>query len=351
MLLASLAIAFLAGPQAAPPPAADGATKVWDNLDVMRRMLVRQIGAKRDLISAAPKPADDGEVVTTKDGKVLSVTRGGGANGSAGTTAPLDNLPEKLDDSVAGNFMRTRYTNWFENSIGSEAEYVPGLAAIFSVNVPVKVRIVTLDAVPPDVKKPSETKNADDEAWEKVARGTDDPVDRHVKSLLGQGGKGQDEPRRELKFDDAAVKALKETVADTVARFGSRVGLGHGERLAVVIKLQAGSVVGDGDEKPDEKRGEVIPDEPVNRFDTFGNPGVIRDGRIYSTFTGNNNVTIAARRFVLQVSADDLRAFKAGELERDELFRKMRIEEFVVPNGTVIVGNPFGWSNSPANRR
>jgi hypothetical protein len=341
MLLASLAIALLQGPPSA-APADDGAGKVWENLDVMRRMLVRQIGAKRDAISAAPRPADDVDVFTKdKEGRILSV----GRNRDAGA----DNVPEKpTDDTVTNSYLRLRNASWFESSVASEAEYVPGLAAIFSVTVPVKVRLVTPEPKRGEAKKPAETKNADDEAWEKVARGGDDPVDRHVKSLLGQGGKAQDEPNRELKFDDAAVKTLKETVADTVARFGSRVGLGHGERLAVVVKLLAGSVVDEGDAKTGAKKGEVADDEPANRFDNFGNPSVIRDGRLYSTFTGNGSVTIAARRFVLQVSADDLRAFKAGDLERDELLRKMRIEEFVVPNNTIVVGNPFGWSNSRA---
>jgi hypothetical protein len=345
MLLASLAIAFLTGPQSA-PPTEDGAGKVWDNLDVMRRMLVRQIGAKHDAISAAPKPADEAEVVT-RDGKLVSRNKAGGG---VGYVLP-DNVPEKSagDDSVAGEFLRTRNNSWlsFENAIGSESEYVPGLAAIFSLSVPVKVRVVTVEPKAPEAKKPAEAKNSDDEAWDKLARGGDDPVDRHVKTLLGQGGKGSDEPQRELKFDDAALKALKETVVDTVARFGGRVGLAHGERLAVVVKLQVGRIVNDGDDSP--RKGEVhTGDNVVEYYDATGgrNPDSFGNAMVYA----NGRLGSVARRIVLQVSADDLRAFKSGDLDRDDLVKKMRLEEFTVPTGANAGNNPFNWTGSRGAR-
>lgn len=340
MLLASLAFAFLTAPQT-PPAENDGPVKTWENLDVLRRMLVRQIGAKHDAISAAPRHRDDGDgdgdldVFSTRDGKVTSaahVTDSGGET----TDKPSD---QPRSDSLANTFTRVRYQNWYEATLGSDAEYAPGLGAIIGVTVPVKVRLVTAEPKTADAKKPAETKNADDEAWERLARG-DDSLDRRVKQLIGADGKLKDEPRREFRYEDAAVKALKETVVDTISRFGSRLGLAHGERLAVVVTLSAGSVVREGDGGNEKKNEPVVSDDGPTTiyFDGRGDNRLLYEGRI----------ALAGRRFVLQVSGDDLRAHRGGDLDRDELLRKMRIEEFTLPASSTAGSSNYSWSYRPA---
>jgi hypothetical protein len=357
MLLASLALAFLTTPQAA-PAADDGPVKTWENVDVMRRMLVRQIGAKHDAISVAPKKSDDGDedtVVTTRDGKVTSAHR----RPDDGSTA--ENTPDKPVETVAGAFTRARNFTYYESSLPSNAEYAPGLGAIVSVTVPVRVRLVTPEPKSADAKKPAETRNADDEAWEKLARGDDGRVDRRLNQLLGADGKSKDEPQRELRYEEAAVKALKETVVDTVARFGGRLGLSRGERLAVVVTLSAGGVVREedegsgGDKKGGSGKREAAVDESFLK--DFGIPAVgdrssggdyfLRTDLAGNVLTLDRRTTLSGRRLVFQVSGDDLRAHKAGDLERDELARKMRIEEFTLPAGSSLGSNRFDWYRSP----
>ena len=344
MLLASLVLAFLTGPQAA-PAADDGAVKTWDNLDVLRRMLVRQIAAKHDAINAAPRKSDDkdgdgdSDVVSSRDGRVVSAGRR--ADGGAGTA---DNGSDKSMETVTGAFTRARNYQYYESSLASNGAYAPGLGAIVNVTVPVKAHVVTVEPKSADAKKPPETKSADDEAWERLLRG-DDGVSRRVDWLLDADARGKEKPRRELRYDDASVKALKETVIDTVARFGAHLGLGRGERLAIVVTLSTGNVVhegdgGGGDKKSEPAKGEVVTDSGALEYFS-------RSGGAYDSIVLDSRTITAGRRFVLQVSGDDLRAHKAGDLERDELVRKIRIDEFTYSASSISGSNNFTWSRTP----
>jgi hypothetical protein len=297
MLLASLALALFAFPQTAPKESkTDDAPKVWENLGVMRRMLARQLAAHREKISTNPAPKAEER---DGDGRV------DGAKGADG------------DESVARSYLER--VSYADGSLGSDAEYVPGLAAVFSVSVPVKVQIVETEPAKDEGRKPSETKNADDEAWDRVARGDEVSWDLTMRALSGKNVKAQSEPQRELRYDDAAVKALKETLFDTVARFGSKLGCGHGERIVVVARLTAGNVVNAGANK-----GDVVELRNGNELDYFrsGNGGP------QNVYTVASNRMATTRRVVMQVSADDVRAFKSGDLDRDELLKKTRFDEF-----------------------
>lgn len=320
MLLASLALALLVSPQAQPKESKEDVarkeetSKVWDNLGVMRRMLSRQIGARHDKICANPSPkGEDGDAARTD-----VVTTGGDG-----------------EQTVARAYLDSRNLTMFDSSISTDAEYVPGLAAIFSLTVPVKVEMVESEPAKDDARKPSETKNADDEAWDKLARGDDTSWDSTLRTLSGKGGKARNEPRRELRYDDAAVKALKETLADTLARFGSRLGCGRGERIVVVARLTAGGLVNAPTAKGDDAPNEVT---------TLGDPNLWRGHRyassnLLSTTLYGAAASSSTRRIVIQTSADDVRAYKSGDLERDELLKKMRIDDFntaAAPAGTIV---------------
>jgi hypothetical protein len=311
MLLASLALALLAFPQASYPQSAvkeskgDEAPKVWDNLGVMRRMLTHQIGAKRDKITSFPAPkSEDGDAAHAD-----------GAKGADG------------DETVANAWLSARDYTQIEGVINADSEYVPGLAAVFSLTVPVRVQLVDSEPGKDEARKPSETKNSDDEAWDRLARGDEvssDPL-RFLRDFnTGKGGKSAAQPHHELRFEDAAVKTLKETLFDTLARFGSKLGCAHGERVVVVARLTAGAVVnapsGKGDDAPVTK---VSVSDNLWRSQRFGPSG---SSSSYVVMNGSG----PSRRIVIQVSADDLRAFKSGDLERDELLKKTRIEEFNV---------------------
>jgi hypothetical protein len=353
MLLASLALAFLLGPQAA-AAADDGPVKTWENVDVLRRMLVRQIGSKHDEISAAPRRDDDkdadgdAEVITSRDGRVVKTNRR--PDGGAG--AP-PNTPDKSMDTVAGAFTRARNNTFYESSLASNGSYAPGLGAIVSATVPVRVHLVTAEPKSADAKKPAETKSADDEAWERLARGEDGSVDRRVEMLLGPDGKAKERPRRELRYDDDAVKALKETVVDTVARFGGRLGLVHGERLAIVVTLSIGSLVRDedggegGEKKGKPAKGEVVSGDAVLEQRSGVADYMYFDAAAANTLVFDGRTAAVGRRFVLQVSGDDLRAHKSGDLDRDELVRKIRIEEFTLPASSSNGSNRLDWFRSP----
>jgi hypothetical protein len=317
----------------------------------MRRMLVRQIAAKRDAISAAPRKGDDddGEVTVTRDGRLASVNR----RSDSGAGAP-DNTPDKpATDTVADTFTRARNYSYYESTLGSSDEYAPGLGAILSVTVPVKAHLVTTEPRSADARKPAETKSADDEAWDKVARGEDASVERRVKMLVGADGKEREETQRELRYDEAAVKALKETVVDTIARFGGRVGLGHGERLAVVVTLSAGSIVREGDGGGSgEKKGKAVKGEAAAGDGTVEGRSGVADF-MYFNDAGSNalmfggRTMVPGRRIVFQVSGDDLRALRNGDLERDDLVRKTRIEEFAVPGASRAASNSLNWFRAP----
>ena len=352
MLLASLALAFLIGPQAA-PAADDGPVKTWENVDVLRRMLVHQIGAKHDAISSAPKKGEEKEAegdldVFTRDGKVVS--RGHRFESGAGTA---DNTPDKPMETVAGAFTRARNYTYYESSLASNGSFAPGLGAIVSVTVPVRVRLVTAEPKSADAKKPAETKSADDEAWERLARGEEGNVDRRVEMLLGADGKGKERPRQELRYDDAAVKALKETVIDTLARFGGRLGLAHGERLAIVVTLSVGSIVRDedggegGEKKGKPAKGDVVAGETMVEYPSANVDFTYRGDVVSNSMVLDSRTTAPGRRYVLQVSGDDLRAHQAGELERNDLVRKIRIEEYTLPASSSSGSNRLDWYRSP----
>jgi hypothetical protein len=321
MLLASLALAFLVSPQAQPKEPKETkeevarkekeeVAKVWDNLGVMRRLLTRQIGAHRDRICSNPAPkGEDG------DARVDVVTKNGDG-----------------DESVARSYVDARNLTIFDSSIATDAEYAPGLAAVFSLTVPVKVELVESEPSKDDARKPSESKNADDEAWDKLARGDESVIDADARALrlLSRGGKAHNEPHRELRYDDAAVKALKETLFDTLARFGSKLGCGHGERIVVVARLTTGGVVN----APAAKGGDA-PTEVT----TLGDPFAWRGNRYPSMALYGTGSSASTRRIVIQMSADDVRAFKNGDLERDELLKKTRIDDFnsaAAPGGAIV---------------
>jgi hypothetical protein len=319
MLLASLALAFLVSPQAQPKEPRESkedvakkeeVAKVWDNLGVMRRLLSRQIGAHRDRICSNPAPkGEDG------DARADVMTKNGDG-----------------DESVARSYLDARNFTFVDASIATDAEYVPGLAAVFSLTVPVKVELVESEPSKDDARKPSETKNSDDEAWDKLARGDEAAFDADTRSqlLFSRGGKSRNEPHRVLRFDDAAVKALKETLVDTLARFGSKLGCGHGERIVVVARLTTGGVVN----APAAKGGDA-PTEVT----TLGDPFLWRGNRYPSTSVYGAASSASTRRIVIQMSADDVRAFKNGDLDRDELLKKTRIDDFnaaAAPGGATV---------------
>jgi hypothetical protein len=317
MLLASLALAFLVSPQAQPKEPKESkedvakkeeVAKVWDNLGVMRRLLSRQIGAHRDRICSNPAPkGEDG------DARVDVVTKNGDG-----------------DESVARSYLDARNFTILDSSIATDAEYAPGLAAVFSLTVPVKVELVESEPSKDDARKPSESKNSDDEAWERAAHGDEVAWESTLHTLSGKGGKARNEPHRELRFDDAAVKALKETLFDTLARFGSKLGCGHGERIVVVARLTTGGIVN----APTAKGGDA-PTEVT----TLGDPVLWRGNRYPSTSVYGTASSASTRRIVIQMSADDVRAFKNGDLERDELLKKTRIDDFnaaAAPGGAIV---------------
>jgi hypothetical protein len=321
MLLASLALALLAFPQAAPKESkGDEAPKVWDNLGVMRRMLTRQIGAKHDKISSFPAPkSEDGDAAHADGAK----------NGDG-------------DETVANAWLSARDYTRIEGQINADAEYVPGLAAVFSLTVPVRVQLVDAEPGKDEAHKPSETKNSDDEAWDRLARGDEASSDPLRFLNTGKGGKAAAQPHHELRFEDAAVKTLKETLFDTLARFGSKVGCAHGERVVIVARLTAGAVVNEpsskGDDAPVTK---VSGSDNLWRSQRFGPSG---SSSLYLAMNGSG----PSRRIVIQVSADDLRAFKNGDLERDELLKKTHIEEFNV--AAAPSGSTYTTVSTPARK-
>jgi hypothetical protein len=318
-------------PKSAEPKTPD-VPKAFAQLPTMQRMLSQKLHDKR--LEIGPEvPAQN-------------VPRGGGAGGSAGGGGLGSGAPAAdPTNSVATDFY-SRLAGY--GVVGNtHAEYVPGLAAIFSLDVAVRTEV----AEPPKSKKnEDETKSAaksdDDAAWEAVSRNESQDAAKRLMDLAREN----EAHAASLRFAQGSVDVMERTILDTIWRFGHKLELEHGERLAVVVEVQparplntgnwlwsqaagGGSSVGAGAAEGAAGGGEG----------TVADPNVATANRF--TLSALFNATLPpSYRMVVQVSADDLAAFHAGTLERDELAKRTRIQRFAMPSSRNPYGNGF-WNN------
>jgi len=292
-LLFALALAAQEPAAPAAPPAP------YAQLETMRRMLHRQIESRRGAILGAPDARASRRATSFRPDPSRVTLR-------AGEYGPVTDA--LLDVYATAAISR------------SQAEYVPGLAAIFSLKVPVRTEWAD-DPKPEDAGTPAAAASSDDEAWEAVARGEAKGDGRGyvgwVQSLSSQ--RPRDRAARRLRFNAEAIDALRSTILDTMWRFGHRLELGRGERLAVVVEVEAA---------PRARTAVSYSDAPVDPAGATFDPATLPSVTDFDG-AGDLDLFLAGApgavapppfRLVFQVSADDLTARRSAAPGQDGKF-------------------------------
>jgi hypothetical protein len=330
-MLAHCLLPFLISqaPEAAKPAEAPPeAPKAYAHLDTMSRMLQKRIEEKRE------------ELLGARDAANARASR-------------LGTVGQGADSGSVTNDL-LRYA-WSTPSVTtSNSDYVPGLAAIFSLRVPVRTEWVEEEKQgETETPKPA-SRSDDDEAWDEVARPT-------VNTSLAQGlstwrgsrnlelaAKGG----RKSRLSPAAVDALKKTVLDTIWRFGARLELERGERLAVVVEVQGAGRPGaalHGDNRTREGVGSADDGWSASDDGAPGGGGAselpgfgVLNGGSLALGDYVSGTTAPGLRIVIQVAAEDLKAYRDGELDREDLPKKTRLRSFPIAASTPNYYREYG---------
>jgi hypothetical protein len=286
--------------------------KPFTQLETMRRMLTRKIEEKRVAI--------------------------------VGDEAADERAPENVAGLGGGNVTRDLMNSFGgQTVVSSRADYIPGLAAIFDLTVNVRAELVE-EEEKPATEKPRASKNADDEVWEEVARS--DSEWRTLQSVLNDRNADKG-PRKHFRFAPGSVDALKSTVMDTIWRFGNRLELERGERLAVVVEMRGGgryarNVYGTwpADPAAPANKGSAAP-----ATDHAAASELLQLRTLGYAVEGAGAPTAA--HVVFQVSAEDLKAWRNGEIDRDDMAKRTRVQSFVAPTGGATSYTWFNGARAP----
>jgi hypothetical protein len=252
-----------------------------------------------------------GEAGTASTGDEPSSSSGRSQSGSdfAGTSRNESNrffsgFGQPLP-TVADVFWRAQRTL----DVTTHAEFVPGIGTIVSARVPVRCELVASESATSVETAPSATLPTDEE-WEAAAEGREPAAGR---GMAGEWLRNAaPAPQRTLRYDDAALAAVKRTVLDAAWRFGGKLELARGERLAVVVEV-----------RPAVTPAQLLRDE-YSRQDSLTPFG---DERAYELLksaaqaagpAGTPIATPATKRLIVVMTAEDLKSFRAGDVEPQE---------------------------------
>lgn len=279
-----------------PPP--------FTTVETMRRLLVQKIGERSDEIRG---PA--------------------GAATVGGTGEPASGLGPS---GVANRFLEGVYANVAAGGaagVRADAVYVPGLAAVFAVEVPVRV----VAKPQPASEKPAaaESREDDDAEWEAVAGGeTSEPMRSYLRAWAGARGSVKTIARTSHAYSEESIAALRETVVDTLVRFARRLELESGERVAVVVTLTPAQA-----RFANAGAGLYEAVSSDSAWIGVGPTGAAGAGVSDSDGDGFPDVLLAAApppatRYVFEIASEDLAAHAAGRIDVQRFAECVRVKRY-----------------------
>ncbi|MSR45666.1 MAG: hypothetical protein EXS13_01130 [Planctomycetes bacterium] len=211
-------------------------------------------------------------------------------------------------------------TNAFLNaqnhlSSSSHAEFVPGIGAVLSATVAVRCDFVAAEPSNPAAAKPTPALDAFAEAeWNAAATG--DPTESEwVRAARSWDAES---PVRQFAFDPAALGSLKQAALDTAWRFGAKLEFARGEKLAIVVvatpsvsqqQVLSGYVT--------QSNGNPVPGAVVGLAGASEPPVATLFGRLGRT--SRQAQLPDSKRLVILISSEDLKAFRSGDVEPQEM--------------------------------
>jgi hypothetical protein len=284
-------------------------------VETMRQLLVQKIGERSNEIGGAAGAF-----------AAVSGPEWVGSAGSTGEGHPGVSAGANDPQGVTNRFFEGVYASG-ATGIRSDAVYVPGLAAVFTLEVPVKV---VARPAPATADAPAaRTREGDDAEWDAVAGGgTSDATRSYLRAWVATRVASNAVASTSHEFSEESIDALHETVVDPLARFARKLELESGERVAVVVTLT-----------PAQARfaslgGGLFSSYPTGSAsigtDPAGDAGVG-----YSDSDGDGfadvafaNVPPPDTRHVFEIASEDLAAHAAGRIDVKRLAECVRVKRY-----------------------
>jgi len=281
--------------RAAPPPTG------WQRVETLRMLLEQKLRDQAPAIG--PKP--------------LTLDRyGRGAQPGAAKEDPApeqetganDRLPKMADrfnDGVWQNLLQAQ-SNF---AVRGHGEFVPGLGAVLSFTVPVRC-----DFVPPTDEKTTDKKapkkSDDDAEWDAVASGRQRTPTEDQWRAAAMETLDARLPKGSFVLSPDALAALKKCALDTAWRFGAKLELARGERLAIVV-------VAEPTPGAEQRFSGWYPQG--GSYPTAGDGSVELPLLYWSFGRGMAPELPPVKRLVVVVTSEELKSYRAGDVDSGEL--------------------------------
>ncbi len=309
------------------------ATTPWQRAETLRRLVEKKLEEQAAAIGPQPArsqdwgeawlrlPGPDGRVADAAGSPTRTDARAPGpfdpASAPPGEADPLlMNDALKLYAARAAEYdKQVTVTDAFWRAhdafdVSSHVEFVPGLGTVVSAKVPVRCEFIAPEPGEPAEAAPAATLPADEE-WDAAAEGRK-PADTRSALAGYLGGRAAVAAPRRLRYATDALAAVKRTVLDAAWRFGGKLELARGERLAVVVEVRPTTSRDQALLGSDPYVNELFPadkspatESPDQRLELLGR----RFPQI---------VAPAPQRLIVVITAEDLKAFRAGDVEPNE---------------------------------
>jgi hypothetical protein len=231
----------------------------------------------------------------------------------------------------AALFLLSRYLQAGEDGAGSvSSEYVPGVGALFSMSVAVRVEAV---AEPPDAANGGEHRDLWEEARQHL--GNPEVFARSGSGLFGRAAVGSEEAAPvTYRFAEEALTSLEDVLLGAVAEYGHRLDLPAGEKVMVAVRLRTGAALGvmGSTSEGSGTSGESAPpwgarhETPLDAAASFATPYVDLHDGLYGVAGAMGLRVEGPRRLVIQVPAADTVSFHERSLTLEKLVRNARVD-------------------------